>query len=170
MADVRSKAEGTSSAEGGWTILQPNYKGGCAITGSSSRLHNAGYCEDAFLGERAESYPYLRQCLRKTQSTNRVSFCDLESYKGQTDRCSKIKHGSSSDQRFLMVILNVDVYDVYRLVELAAAVKQIWEAMLEVIFQIKDSTLTIANSIVATFLTSDNDISNLLALLPSFRC
>jgi len=68
-----------------------------------------------------------------------------------------------------VVILNVDVYYVYRLVELAAPVKQIWSAMLEVTPQVKGFTLTIANSIVTSFLASDDDISNLLALLPSFR-
>ena len=125
---------GTNSAERGRTILQSNYNGGCTMTRSSSRRHNGEYCEDAFLGERAESYPYLRQCLRKTQSVNRVSLCDPTSCRGRTDRCSEVKHGSSSNQRFLVVILDVNVYYVYRFVELAPAVKQIWSTMSEVIF------------------------------------
>jgi len=140
------------------------------MTWSSSRRHNAECCEDAFLGERAESYPYLRRCLQKPQSVNMVSLREPTSYKRRTDRCSEVEHGSSSDQRFLVVILDVDIYYVYRSVELAAAVEQIWSAMLEVTSQVKDFALTIANSIVTSFLTSDNDIRDLLTILPSFGC
>ena len=81
IVDVRSEA-GTSSAEWGCTILQSNYDGACTITGSSSRQHNEGCCEDAFLGECAESCPYLRQGLQKTQSINRVSLSESMSYEG----------------------------------------------------------------------------------------
>jgi len=104
---------------------------------------------------------------------NRVSLGGPTSHKGRTNRCSKVKHGSSSDQRLLVVILDIDVYDMYRFIELAAAVEQIWSVGLGVTSYISSQgfhTLTIADGIITSLLTSDNDISDLLTLLPSFRC
>lgn len=69
-----------------------------------------------------------------------------------------------------MVILDVDIYDMHRFIELPAAIKQIWSVGLEVTSQVKGSALTIADGIIAPLLTGDNDVSDLLALLPSFRC
>ena len=101
---------------------------------------------------------------------NGVSLRESTSHKGQTDRCSKVKHSPSSDQRFLVVILNVDVYDMHRSIELAAAVEQIWSVGLRASSQVKGFALTIANSIITSLLTSDDDIGDLFTLLPSFRC
>jgi hypothetical protein len=90
--------------------------------------------------------------------------------KGERTAAAKVEHRSSSNQRFLVVILDVDINDVHRSVELAAAIKQVLLAWLEFTSRVKDLPLTIANSIVTSLLTSDNDISDLLTLLPSFRC
>lgn len=43
----------------------------------------------------------------------------------RTNRCSQIKHRPSSNQGFLVVVLDVDIDDVHRLIELAATIKQI---------------------------------------------
>lgn len=69
-----------------------------------------------------------------------------------------------------MVVLDVDVYDMHRFIELAAAVKQIWLFGLEVGSKETGVALTITNSIVTPLLTSDNDVGNLFTFLPPFRC
>lgn len=95
---------------------------------------------------------------------------DITSCKGRTNRGSKVEHCSSSNQRFLVVILDVDVDYMHRSIELAAAIEQVLSVRLGLISRAEGSTLTIANSIITPLLTSNNDISDLLALLPSFRC
>ena len=69
-----------------------------------------------------------------------------------------------------MIVLDVNVNDVHRPIELAAAIEQILSGWLASPSRVKGLVLTVANSIITPLLAGDNNIRDLLTLLPSFGC